>query len=106
MGLDAVELVLEIEEKFGVTLADDEVIYWNTLGHYHDYLLQHCTGWRRPDCPTQKAFYRLRRAMRCFARQSAIPSAINAAFASARSLAPVSPMEAPELRIRLGIAGA
>ena len=51
MGLDAAEFVLEIEEEFGISIADDEGAYFRTLGMVHDYLasakqllshLRHC----------------------------------------------------------------
>jgi acyl carrier protein len=42
MGLDAVELVMEVEERFGVRIADDEVLPMRTRGDLHDYLLEKC----------------------------------------------------------------
>ncbi len=65
MGLDAVEFVMEIEEEFGISVADDEdeVVFFRTLGTVHDYLLEKCEGRKRSDCPTRSAFYRLRHAM-------------------------------------------
>ena len=63
MGLDAVEFVMEIEEEFGISIEDDEVVFFRTLGTVHDYLLEKCEGRKRLDCPTRSAFYRLRRAM-------------------------------------------
>lgn len=63
MGLDAVEFVMEVEEKFKISIPDDDIIYFRTLGNLHDYLLEKCAGRRRTDCPTRVAFYRLRRAL-------------------------------------------
>jgi hypothetical protein len=63
MGLDAVELVIAVEQKFGVSLRDDAVVNLRTLGQLDDYLLEKCVGRRRSDCPTRSAFYRLRRAI-------------------------------------------
>jgi hypothetical protein len=63
MGLDAVELLLEIEEEFGISVEEDEAAYFRTLGNVHDYLLEKCAGRKRPGCPTRSAFYRLRRAL-------------------------------------------
>lgn len=64
MGLDAVEVMLEVEEEFAVSIVDDEmVLFFGTLGNVHDLLLEKCTGRKRTDCPTRSAFYRLRRAM-------------------------------------------
>jgi hypothetical protein len=63
MGLDSVELVMEVEEQFGVTISDENAFNFQTMGQLHDFLLEKCTGRRRPGCPTQSAFYRLRQAM-------------------------------------------
>ena len=64
MGLDATEVMLEVEEEFAVSIADDEMVFFfGTLGNVHDLLLEKCTGRKRADCPTRSAFYRLRRAV-------------------------------------------
>ena len=63
MGLDAVEIVLDIEEEFGIKIDDDEVWYFATLGNVHDYLLEKCGVRKRVDCPGRTVFYRLRQAM-------------------------------------------
>jgi hypothetical protein len=62
MGLDAVEFVMEVETRFGVSLADDKA-FFHTLGQLHDYLLEKTAGRRRSDRPVQSTFYRLRRAV-------------------------------------------
>jgi hypothetical protein len=77
VGLDAVELVMEVEERFGVAISDENAVNFQTMGQLHDFLLGECAGRRRPGCPAQSAFYRLRRAMmRVFAapRRSLRPS--------------------------------
>ena len=64
MGLDAAEIMLDLEEEFGISIADDEMAaFFCTVGNVHDLLLEKCTGRKRTDCPTRSAFYRLRRAM-------------------------------------------
>ena len=63
MGLDAVEFVMEVEDHFGVTLSDDDAFNFYTMGQLHDFLLEKCEGRRRAGCPTQSAFYPLRRAL-------------------------------------------
>ncbi|MBN2217478.1 MAG: hypothetical protein JW719_08885 [Pirellulales bacterium] len=63
MGLDAVEFLMEVEDRFSVSLPDEDVFYFQTLGQLHDYLVDKITGRRRSDCPTRLAFYRLRRTM-------------------------------------------
>lgn len=63
MGLDAVEILMEIEEEFDITIGDEEIPHFRTMGSVHDYLLRKCGVRIRPDCPTRSAFYRLRRAV-------------------------------------------
>jgi len=63
MGLDVVEILMEVEEEFDVTIAEEEVLQFRTLGSMHDYLLEKCGVRKRPDCPTRSAFYRVRRAV-------------------------------------------
>ncbi|MGW8256144.1 MAG: hypothetical protein ACWGMZ_01530 [Thermoguttaceae bacterium] len=63
MGLEAVELVLAIEEEFGISIPDNVATHTRTLGQLHDYLLEHCAGRKSKACPTRTAFYRLRRGL-------------------------------------------
>ena len=63
MGLDAVEILMDIEEEFGITIGDEEIPHFQTMGSLHDYLLEKCGVLKRSDCPTRSAFYRLRRAV-------------------------------------------
>ena len=64
MGLDVVELILEIEEEFDVSITDDDTVcFFGTLGILHDLLLEKCEGVQRADCPARRAFYLLRRAI-------------------------------------------
>ena len=39
MGLDSVELLLQIEEEFGITFSDDEAIKIETVGQFRDAVL-------------------------------------------------------------------
>ena len=63
MGLDAVELILEIEEEFHISIEERAIVPFRTLGNLHDYLLDRCAGHKRTDCPTRLAFYRLRQSI-------------------------------------------
>ncbi len=63
MDLDVVEFVMEVEEEFGISIEEDEVVEFRTLGQVHDYLLEKCEGRQRPIYSTRSAFYRLRRAL-------------------------------------------
>lgn len=63
MGLGLVELVMEIEDEFGITIPDEEASRIETVGQTFDYLLDRL-GYHDPVgfCVTAAAFYRLRRA--------------------------------------------
>ncbi len=63
MGLDAAELVMEVEDRFGVRLPEFELYWMRTLGDLHNALLEQCGVRKRTECPTRKAFYRLRREL-------------------------------------------
>jgi len=65
MGLDMVELVMEIEEAFDISMPDDEAASMATVGDVFDYIVT------KTNVPTQSsvclsaiAFYSLRRAAR------------------------------------------
>jgi len=61
MGLDLVELALEVEETFGIVITDDAGAEIRTVGQLYEYILQ-CRQQRQP-CPTGEAFYAIRRAI-------------------------------------------
>lgn len=78
MGLDTVELVMEVEEAFGISISDTDAEKIQTVGQLHDHVmerLQAKPGCERPlyltaargPCLTAVTFYKLRR---CFARSS------------------------------------
>jgi hypothetical protein len=63
MGLDIIELVMNIEETFGVVIPDDQAERMKTLGDTHRVLLLK-TGLRPdPPCLSGVTFYRVRRAL-------------------------------------------
>jgi len=63
MGLDGVELVMEVEEAFAITIADDEASAVRTVGDLHDLVLGKLSADPRSHrCASAAAFYRLRRA--------------------------------------------
>src|SRR3954453_3926563 len=64
MGLDTVELVMEIESEFEIAIPDADAELIQTVGHLHAYV---CHTLRpRPEtiCPSARAFYPLPRALR------------------------------------------
>jgi hypothetical protein len=63
MGLDIMELVMAVEEHFGVTIPDERAEHIYTVGDLYRFLLAR-KGQRVPAlCPTGQAFYRLRRTL-------------------------------------------
>jgi acyl carrier protein len=61
MGLDTVELVLRVEETFGLDLPDDELESVATVGDLYKLLLSKLDG--SYACLSSRAFYRVRRSM-------------------------------------------
>jgi acyl carrier protein len=74
MGLDVVELVMEVEETFGIKIADEEYEQIRTVGIFHDLIIRKCGrvagaqgefGRRESStCLSLVAFVQLRRALR------------------------------------------
>jgi hypothetical protein len=66
MGLDTVELVMEIEDEFGIRIADDEAERITTVGQTVECVARHLAARRPPGpvvCTSARAFYRLRAAL-------------------------------------------
>jgi hypothetical protein len=63
MGLDVLELVMKIEERFGVTILDERAERITTVGELYVFLLEQGRKNAPTPCPTSRAFYRLRRAL-------------------------------------------
>jgi acyl carrier protein len=65
MGLDAVELVLEIEEAFSIKIPDDEATRLVTVGDIHKFIVDNADVGIAPKvCLSAAAFYALRGAAR------------------------------------------
>ncbi len=64
MGLDGVELVMEFEDEFGVTIEDEVAGSLQTIGDVARYVTwQMRSKWPRVSCPTAKSFYEIRRLL-------------------------------------------
>lgn len=63
MGLDSVELILSIEEEFGIEFPDEVLDKITTVGQIYDYLREQLRSIPSSTCFTQRLFYRLRRAI-------------------------------------------
>ena len=68
MGLDVVELVLAVEDTFGIELRDEELQNVVTAGDMHDLVMRKLEGVvsseAKPACHSGHVFYRVRRALR------------------------------------------
>lgn len=62
-GLDSVELVMAIEEEFGIVIKDQHAEQLWTVGLTYDYLQTRLKESTQEGCLTQKIFYMLRRAI-------------------------------------------
>jgi len=63
MGLDGVELVLEAEESFGITLADDEMPKIVTVGQFYDAIMRELPSPEKKFCLSAVTFHKLRQAL-------------------------------------------
>lgn len=61
MGLDIVEFVMEIEDRFNIRIQDRDAERLQTVGQLIDYLQELLHAVPMHPCPTQQAFHRVRR---------------------------------------------
>ena len=60
MGLDAVDLLLQIEESFSITIDDEEASRIRTVGDLHNLVVSKLRPASSRQCLTSHVFYRLR----------------------------------------------
>ena len=63
MGLDLVELVIEIEETFQIKVEDDQAARMRTVGDVADYIVARLPDRASETCLSAAVFYRLRRSL-------------------------------------------
>jgi hypothetical protein len=63
MGLDTVELVMEVEEEFDVTIPDEEAEKLRTVGDLYCWIAERIGALGIGVCPSSATSYRLRRAL-------------------------------------------
>ena len=63
MGLDAVELVLTVEDTFGFSIPDEDAEGMSTMGKLYDYVLAHRFHGKQDACLSSMTFYKVRRAL-------------------------------------------
>jgi hypothetical protein len=61
MGLDGVELLMEVENTFGITIDDAVASKMATAGQLHQYVCDKFQSLSANSCATQKCFYALRK---------------------------------------------
>lgn len=64
MGLDGIELLIEVEDRFGIAIDDAEGGRVRTVGDLHDLVLAKLTPSRSSTCLSSHVFYRLRGSLR------------------------------------------
>ena len=62
-GLDSVELVMAIEEEFGLEIPNEDAEKITTVGETYEYLRSKLNTTDSGECISQKIFYKLRRAL-------------------------------------------
>jgi acyl carrier protein len=63
MGLELVEIVLRVEETFGVIVVRDDDFEIKTVGDLHRYIVARRAEQRQHGCPTARAFREIRRVL-------------------------------------------
>ena len=64
MGLDTVELVMDVEDHFGVILPEDDSQRIRTIEDLADVILARIVASSVVPCPTMRAFFELRLVFR------------------------------------------
>jgi hypothetical protein len=60
---DIVRMIMEVEQRFDVTIPDEQAERMVTVGDLYLYLLRKTRRTTQTPCPTSQAFYRLRRTL-------------------------------------------
>lgn len=63
MGLEAVELVMDIEDRFGTSLPEAEIERLQTIGDLHAFLMARIESQNPDICPSATMFYPIRRIL-------------------------------------------
>lgn len=62
MGLDSVEILMEVENTFGIKIPDREAEQILTVGDFHNAVWRHLEGRYSDKCKSQMLFYKLRQS--------------------------------------------
>jgi acyl carrier protein len=61
MGLDSVELVMSVEEHFGITIPDADASTLTTVGRLHSWVVNELQRLKRPEVDSTVVFQELRK---------------------------------------------
>ena len=67
MGLDSVEILMKVEDTFGIKIPDQEAEQILTVGDFHNAVWRHLSGKQTDKYKSQNLFYKLRKAFLKFA---------------------------------------
>lgn len=62
MGLDSVEILMKVEDTFGIKISDREAEQILTVGDFHNAVWRHLEGRYSDKCKSQMLFYKLRQS--------------------------------------------
>ena len=60
MGLDSLEILMKVEDTFGIKIPDREAEQILTVGDFHNAVWRHLSGKHSDKCKSQNLFYKLR----------------------------------------------
>ena len=63
MGLDGVELVMDVEDRFGTSFPDAEVERMQTVGDLHNFVMARIRSQHSVACPAAAMFYPIRKIL-------------------------------------------
>lgn len=63
MGLEIVGLIMSVEERFGIEIADTDVEQFITVGDMYEYLCGTLNSPTPRGCESQRTFYRVRKVL-------------------------------------------
>ena len=63
MGMDGIEILMKVEDSFGIKIPDREAEQILTVGDFHDAVWRHLPGKYSDRCKSQSLFYKLRRSI-------------------------------------------
>ena len=63
MGLDSIEILIEVEKAFEISIPNQEAEKIITVGNFHDVVWQHVNHRQSNKCKSQSLFYKLRQSL-------------------------------------------